>query len=414
MNKELQFVNNLTKEYVITQDGNNEPDRQNLSIGSTVEDAIISHAIVVAENDTNSNYKKFASANHNYYSSGTNAYIVESGNASENLPQYLMGWQYYNNGVLTDFNGAGSTVDTSFVQSFFSSDTNLDLYAKWGDTIFLRVVVTDLEIKPGSLIPAGDFVVTIAEPNSYNNTTFALPQNFKSVKDNSNGISDHLLILINGDDETREFGTGDGCPSGEGQYRRPSYFAIKGGNNPTISISISNSNYIPEYSVVGGAVSYTAYLCDYGLSRDLDQTNAIPVNLSTSNHASWTYSMTNVLTDKTLFVPVVIKPSVTAMVQSSSNGHGHVRCTLDSSTPSSINLNSETVYLFPGGTCHIWAQAETGYTFNGWYSTNAATDNPISTGAHYTVQNVSNGAVFYARFVASAYTITYHKEYSPS
>ena len=308
-----------------TADGNGAADQQTLMMGDEIQEAIISHTIPVAENTSGNLYMKFKPQNHSYYTVDDGTYIVETESGSESpcransLPRHLTGWQTSNG---TPFTWSGSDVDQTFIDTFYDggAETNLNLYAVWGDTKYLRVIISTFNTS--QVVNTGTYNVSVVDTASYGPATndFKLSPLFKETVDYSNRAK-HLLLKFNGfeDSQYREVGTGHGCPKSIGGTKYPTYFGFKSGNTLTVGITIANANFIPNYYLTGSTINYVGYLCNEGLSRDLyDKGASIP--LSVSNNVVWTGTITTPTSDKTLFVPLVPKPTVTITVHPTGSG----------------------------------------------------------------------------------------------
>ncbi len=101
-------------------------------------------------------------------------------------------------------------------------------------------------------------------------------------------------------------------------------------------------------------------------------------------------------TDKTLFVLLTTKPTVTVIAV----GNGTV--TIDNETPSS----TVTKMFLPGESCMLYATPSTGYSFEAWYL-DANCTNIYSSGISETVI-VDESYTLYAKFTAAEYSITYY------
>ena len=322
MTKYLQHITGLL---YTTADGNGEADRQTFMMGDDIEEAIISHSIPVAENTSGNMYLKFKPQNHSYYTVDDGTYIVETESGSESpcransLPMYLNGWQTANGTVFPD---AGQPMDQYILDTWYDggNETNLNLYAIWGDTKFLRVIISTFNTS--QVVNTGTYNVSVVDSASYGPATddFRLSALFKETVDYSNRTK-HLTLMYNGyeDSQYREVGTGHGCPKSISGTKYPTYFGFKSGNSLTVGITIANANFIPRYKVVGQTISYEACLCNEGLSRDLYDKDAT-VPLSVSNNTIWTGTITTPTSDKTLFVPLVPKPTVTITVHPTGAG----------------------------------------------------------------------------------------------
>lgn len=430
--KELNYINN-SGIYCANQDGSATPNTQTIYLGSVVQEARISHSLDVAENTNQHTYRKFKSLSHNYYKHDTSSYIVEGSSndtvsqyEAADLPQYLTGWKWNNNGTYADFQGAGTTVDQTFINTYFidsGNPTNLDLYAVWGNTKFMRVIVSSFETNYTTKSGTYDVNISDANSTSYNNNAFTLSDKFKTTIDYSNQ-SNHLELRMNGNLPAQggyvEWGTGYGCLktiTRNSQY--PSYYGFKSGTTLNITLTLSGTDGVPSYVMNGNVPEYLAYLCGDGLSRDYSTKNTTQITLTTNNNSTWTYGMSNVTSDKTLFVPIVRKPSVTVQsVAVNNNTAGYVEISSQSGTPAQINLTTKTDTGFPGDARYLWARELTGYTFAGWYSDdtfttpvgNDANGNDYTTNGYKVILGTVMPSTFYAKFVAGGYTVTYFKE----
>ena len=411
MAKQLTYINE-EKAYVSNENGGNIPDTQIVTTGTEVEDAFISHTIDVAENASGTVYRRFGVANHNYYTNDRVAYFVENGNSSQNLPQYLTGWQLRDG---TAFNEVGTIVDSSFIETYFPHSSNLNLYAVWGNTKFLRVIISSFDAQ---ITPSGHFITTISEPTSYDEPSLAannrLSPKFKRVVDYSN-ISGHLGLKCDGNNvNAAEVGSGHGCPFVVNGSMCPTYFGVKSGNTPTISIQITNSNYIPQYTA-GATNSYYGVICQEGLSRDYF-TKGETIQLTTLDNTVWTATIPNMSSDKTVFIPLQQKPLITAIVGSQSTT-GRVEITDTTTAPSVITNIQKSVMKFPGERCTLWASPLAGNSFEGWYTDSACINAaPNDSNGHtyqspqYDVDPITENLTLYAKFSQENYTFTYNKK----
>ena len=411
---EFQYINNNV--YTRDSDGGSEPLRQSLALGSTVQDAKISDSVTVAENTPDYAYAKYQSSNHDYYGltvyQDEYIYGVESGNAALNLPKHLTGWQYYNGSSYVSFPWSNSmVVNETFINTYLNGSTNLNLYGSWAETRFIRVAVStfDATERPASEI----YEVTLTEStSSYTQGTYPLSAAFKTTVDYSN-VSGHVKLKQDmSNNEYYDIGTGDGCPKtiDIDNVKRATYYGVKNGSTVSLSLAITNSNYIPKYLVntSTGAVTYSAYPCNNGLSR-VWNTKSTPITLSISGN-TWSASIGTISgSDKTIFIPLMLKPLVTATVCDS--GTGHVKITTATSPTPTIDQTTQSEFIMPGAACYLWAEAETGYSFNGWYTDSAATTPADGSyqNTRYDITYASEAVTLFAKFVPQAYTITYHK-----
>lgn len=405
MVKELKWINN-EKKYVIDGDGGTEADIQMLSLDSVVADAIIDTTLTIAENTSpQTDYPKYLPQTHSYYASqGMATYSVEADNNAENLPQYLTGWNYLDNDVLTPFTEAGQTVDNTFITNYFSTSTNLNLYASWGNTRFIRVIISTF-IENINVENEATFVSTIQQSDSYDVLQpYYLVDKFKETVDFSNR-KNHLIIKKNGSvGNYYEFGTGHGCPKVVGGVTYPSYFGVKNGTSPSFSLSISNSNFIPAYDFDNNdTLHYKSYVCEEGLSRDFSEDLTSIVDFNFSNNSWNVTSLGNLNSDITIFVPLVKKPTVTASVNNV--GCGKVAITREYIQPTPTDYDDYKSLMFmPGEQCTLWAEAVGNISFEGWY----LNDSLVSSNLSFTV-TVKEEITYIARFLSPDYTITYLK-----
>lgn len=314
MAKILRYING-NNQYSLTEGG--EPDRQTLNMGGTVQVAYISHSLSVAEN-SGTQYKKLKGENHSYYATNDGVYGVETENGSETtcyseyLPKYLNGWQTIN---AQPYNYYG-VVDSTYINTYFNNgeETNLNLYGVWGDTKFLRVIVS--AFSSSQTINPGIFFVNVTDEASYDSTNiFSLPPNFKETIDYSNREK-HLTLKFGGTESTAytELGTGHGCPKIVGEIRYPTYFGFKSGNALHVELTVSNSSYIPYYENVNNMTVYKAYICQEGLSRDFTDKVTESLMLSKSQENVWKVDIPSPDSDKTLFFKLMMKPVVNVTV----------------------------------------------------------------------------------------------------
>ena len=343
MAKELRFIN-AEKAYSLSDGG--APDRQTLVFGEEIEDARISHSVAVAENTTGNRYMKYEGEDHGYYTYFDNGYVLETENGSDsnyksvNLPCHLEGWQ---TSTGHPFLFGGTNVDQTFIDTFYSgSDTNLDLYAIWKTTLFVRTIVSTFE--PTQFVDSGIYSVNITEDLSYDTGgLYDLSPSFKQTIDYSN-VSNHLTLKVNGivNSNIVEVGVGHGCPKVLNGVRYPTYFGVKAGSVLTVGLTIYNSNYIPKYTVVSNTVMYLGYICTVGLSRDFfDKGNEFSW---TNDGETWNTRLRPIRNDETLFIPIVPKPVVTVSV--APEGSGFV-----------VGAGS----YMPGSECHLTVEPAIGY-----------------------------------------------------
>lgn len=412
--KELSYINN-DGAYSVWDGG--APNVQNLIEGQYVQNAYISHNINVAENNQGSNFKKFERMNHSYYTIDDGTYVVETENNSEattcavGLPEYLTGWQLANG---DSFNEAGSLVDSNFISRYFSEDVNLNVYGVWGNTKFLRVIVSTFNTAENAM---GTFTVELSNSASYDTMNdFRLSPKFKYTVDYSN-VEKHLTLKNYGQEGGyTEVGSGHGCKRIVDGVQYPSYFGFKSNTTTNFSLTVANSNYIPYYDAnpLTSEIVYKGKLCEDGLSRDYNDKGTSLV-LTTSNNSTWTTSLSSLTSDRTIFIRLVSKPAITAVVQVQNTGN--IEITNTSTQPSVINQQRKTVAKFPGESCYLWARPETGYSFVGWFVDPECTTPVESDGNHhpytspeYDITFMYESRSYYAKFASSDYTITYHKE----
>ena len=389
-------------------------DYQGLTVNSTViQPAVINPDISLAEDAP---YRKYESTNHNYYkiqhSGSIYSLVVDTSAPATALPQYLTGWQTYNG---TSFDSEGQTFDATIISRYFGEGTNLDLYAVWGNTRLLRVII----FYQGQTTQINNlqYTVDIEQTDSYSGT-YGLSNQFKSIVDKSN-MSNHLLSI----DSTNypEYGTGDASLKLGTQY--PTYFGIKTGSTPTtFTISYTGSALgtpsdlkIPSYTYVSGVLHYYGFVCPSGLSREFDDklysythspdyvVEMAPVSGQTMVWNVSTSKFTNMSTDKTLFVPLVDKPVITAYAV---NGPTAGKVNIDDSDPTHGLTYAQKIYM-PDDTAILYAFPAPGYSFDGWYDAQTG-GNLLSNNLTYTV-TVQSNYDYYARFQTAGYTITYYK-----
>lgn len=326
MAKELRFINQ-NDEYAIIDGGS--ADRQILMIGDEIQEAYISHSIHVSENGSDNLFMKFKPSNHSYYTLINGSYSVEMMNGSEeacmakSLPCYLTGWQTENG---EEALLGGNTLDTEIINTYYygGAETNLNLYAKWGETKFLRIIVSTFSSE--NVVNYGSYIVTVNDSSYEGADVFRLSSLFKQTVDKSN-VFRHLILKRNGTEDSHmsEVGVGDACPIQIEGVRYPSYFGFKSGDDLSVQITITNPEYIPEYSLNpnNNLIGYNGYICDEGLSRDFND-KGVTVPLDVSNNSVWSCTINNTLSDKTLFIPLVPKPVIDLSI--SPSGTGTVLC----------------------------------------------------------------------------------------
>ena len=371
MAKALQYINE-NGVYTRLYDGG-EPDTQSLFENSVVQEAFISHNIPVAENVVDDiHLPKFGIKNHSYYISRSTGYVIESDNGDEtefralSLPQYLTGWEMSDH---TPFTGAGSVFNNDFIEEYFPlGETNLDLYAVWGDTRFIRVIISSFSDLYGA---NGTYTVEITDTTSYDNSNvFGMSSKFKNTIDYHNPAT-HLQLLKEGFAPVSgaffEVGSGHGCPTWKDGRRYPSYFGVKDGSTAVVAMTFTDTDRLPNFAVNAntGVVSYRAQMCDQGLTRDYGSKVATTITLQTTDNITFTTTLPNLTSDKTIFVELKPKPTLTATVHVT--GSGKVEITDYGVTPPYINEDTKTVIKFPGEYCTIWAATANSLQFNGWY-----------------------------------------------
>lgn len=397
----LSYIGRDNNTYVVDEDGKapDFADRQSLNIGDYIEGYTLSGSRNLAEQ---TNELKLLKANtHEYYING----IAEQTKAN-NMPLYINRW------VTSDGYGIEPGVQlTSEIVTTYFNDSNMDLYANWGEPYLIRVIIYTEDNEEIS----NKYEVALSSYYSYDNSeVYKLTDNFKSISDGNvtPGYTDGETLYV-------ECGEGDGCPNGNGVR----YFAVKnendidnGGNGDYVQLIVRQKSgysysYIPYFEMDKSATPETPiYKCfvSEGLVReDADPKSSFSAQVMTcsSNGTTWVVNMDsssrlcNIYSDKTIFVPLIEKPLITLMV--SPLGSGTV---------------SGGGYYMPGSQCTITATPQSGYAFVNWTETTGV----VSTSQSYSFYIGNMNKTITANFSQSGlvdvwtsyYTDTYMSEFN--
>lgn len=403
----LSHVNGTTNIYV-TSSGGSTPDTQNLNIGGTIGYAKINQTATFQESSSPTLYNYVA---HNM-NGGTGTY-----GGTVSIPQYLDGWFYLNGATHVNFTGEGSEFSSSMVPLFDASTHNLDLYATWGDTRVVRVILFEPEDNFLISNPYGE--ITLTSTGSYSasggDAARNLPSPFKEIIDyNGNFGFDYNGNL--------EYGVGDGCPKTiSGNTVKNSYFAVKNGTSFTFSLEdVLAKNYsnntthewykLPEDKTTGDTVIfYQESLTNQWPGGSTPSTSGWNTKVVTLSSGQYTCTFTNVTTDITIYIPYLPTESIRINASTDPNNVGSVTIT-PTETNGAGPGNSVYAYAMPGDSVTLTASAATGYAFEGWYLNGGQVAVSSSMTYTFTVPALSYGTQSYvAKYTATNYTITYHK-----
>lgn len=436
--KNLTYINTTTKIYVLGSNNGNESDQQSIHVGGNLDNAVIDPAISLAENTSvnveNDKIFRYDVKDHKYYISNGSTYSQELNNEAKCLPQYLEFWHTLD---APETPIGRQVVDENFINQYFTSQqrNTLDLYAKWGNTQFLRVIIS--EFKTGVNFVEYIASVEIIENTSYATTSdFYLSDKFKRTTDYSQTIS-HTTLSLNGDQnkDYKELGWGDGCVQTTAKDGTcATYYGVKHNTSPRIVIKVENStnvdskntsHLIPQNKLDGGVVKFYGYSCENGLSRDLCTNPSFIRYLvngagnGTVQKWEWNYTYNSVVTDKTFFVKLVEQPQVFAYSVDSEKGGVDVYHYVNDNQhqPETPYNGSDSEWGYPGEQIGLIATPQPGYSFSGWYTDEDCTipapdtNNSNYTDSNYVIDNVVSEVsyVYYANFVLGDYFIVYHQ-----
>ena len=360
----LSYIGSDNSTYVNGNDGANPSNAnlQSLSIGDNIEGAtFLSRNIAEQTNEL----KLYKTQTHNYFTwnSSTNRFVTDTSSAV-NMPMAIIGWKTADNVTVQP----GTQLTQNFINTHFTGN-HLSLYAKWVNVYLIRVII----YVPGffSTLDVRYNVAMSAYYSYSNNYNYPLTNNFKTIHDTGSdlGFTDGSHILT-------EFGVGNGCPD-NGVI---TYFAVKedpqfpSEDNVTIDITPANgytNNYIPQYTMNGSVPNYECYIAD-ALVREDKAPNVTfdsePIDYLPS-YNRWTIGYSESLlnyidTDKTVFIPLVEKPTINVTVSPTGSG----------------TVTGGGMYM-PGDTCTITATGLGANTFSHWESVGTVgqiSDNPYT------------------------------------
>lgn len=404
MTKLLTYINGQ-KLYVQERDGGNAADTQSLNLDVRVDTANINGSIGVVE--TNDDYDKYASENHKYYKidnvGGIDTYAIDVDNPAIRLPKHITGWKYFDNGSMIDFEEEGNVVDQHFIDTYFPlQTTNLNLYANWATTHFLRVIIADFNgVFNGNSSISTDISVDVTNSSYNGNEGYSLRDSFMATIDRFKYLEHNKIYNIYTEVSTGERGTGHGCPMTVDGETHPTYYGFK--PNTTSSIVIKFDDFegrehaIPDYEVANGVVIYKCYsyngLTNYYSHKDLVSHELI--KLVDQPAFEFRGMMPN--NDVTLFIPLAKLPKITVYSQDTEQG----LVSIDNGT--AMGLQAKLVY--PATVCTINAHPSSGYSFVGWYKNNLQYSQSTSVSV-----TVNSSVEFEARFSVGTYTLSYHQE----
>lgn len=341
----LSFIGDDNNTYVTTEDGNTTPNVQNVSINCGIDVTSFGHRDLAEQSVR---LKLYKTNSHNYYKI-TDMYIVQDTSIAADMPMYLSGWKTSSDVIVQP----NQIVTQRFIADNFVNG-NMDLYGVWNNTSLIRVIV----FIPNLITEvSGNYDVQLEANSSYSTLDpFCLNNDFKSITDN--GID---VEYTDGSHTIQEFGSGDGCPNNG----FVTYYGVK--TNDSVSLITSPStglkDYIPYYTLSNDTPLYECYVAPYLVRNEKNPKNSwTTVSMDyVPKDNSWTVSnsvraLNSIQGDKTIFIQLVHKPTVTVNITPSGvgtvTGSGSFMpgdiCTLTAASSGGVGRNRFDYYLING------------------------------------------------------------------
>ena len=345
----LEFIGFNNNTYTTTE-GGSTPEIQSVGLNQIIESVYLTGRSVAEQTGD----LKFYEVSTHPYKKKVNGSVVTDTVSAVDMPCYLGGWKTASNYLIP----VGQILNQQFISAHFTQgQTNLDLFGKWGETRLIRAIVY---LQKDNQTPQDvRYNVTISAISSYDTSIpYYLTNNFKTISDTGNDLE-----YTNGSRLITEYGYGHGCPS-DGVIH---YYGVKDCDGVSISLTPDanyTNNFIPYYEIINNSVVYKCYiidnLCREEASPHIAYANNVEAITYNPNTNTWTVentqpSIAEIDTDKTVFFPLIEKPTVTVNASPVAGG---------------------TVYgggtFMPGDSCEILAIPASGYSFVQWKKNNTA------------------------------------------